>query len=147
MQHETVREILREAVEVTKELPAELRSVAFDKVLDLLASGVSTQEEGSPTSKAPETPRDEQPKKKEALAKTARKSRNGTGPKPATLQALESGFFDQPQTIETLARHLKQDLVLTFTSQLLGTVLARLVREGRLGRKQNQEGRYEYYKI
>jgi hypothetical protein len=145
MQQEVVREILRDAIDVTKELPSELRSVAFGRVLDLLSDSFSAQRAEAGASKAPDRVR-ERPKK-EALGKPVRRSRNGSGPKQATVHAIENGFFDQPQTIETLAQHLKQDLVLTFNSQLLGTALARLVRDGRLGRKQNKEGRYEYHKI
>ncbi len=144
MQQEAVREILRDAIDVTKELPAELRPVAFGRVLDLLSDSFSPQRVEAATPKAPEKVRDRF--KREALGKPARRSRGGIGPKQATLQALESGFFDQAQTLETLAQHLKQDFALTFTLQVLGTVLMRLVREGRLKREQNGEGRYAYHK-
>lgn len=142
MQHEAVRGILRDAVDVTKEVPPELRSIAFAKVFELLTNGASIREGDSSASKSPE-----RSKRKEALGKGARRSRNGFGPKQVVIQALENGFFDQPKTIESLAQHLKQDFALTFVSARLATALARLVRDGQLRRKQNQEGRYEYQRI
>jgi len=144
MQQEVVREILRDAIDVTKELPPELRPVAFGRVLDLLSDSFSPQRAEAGAPKALEKVRERSTK--EALGKPVRRSRSGIGPKQGTLQALESGFFDQPQTLETLAQHLKQDFALTFTVQLLGTVLTRLVRDGRLKREQNAEGRYAYHK-
>jgi hypothetical protein len=142
MQHERVREILRDAVDVTKEVPSELRSIAFTKVFELLTNGGSIREEDSSASKSPE-----RSKKKEPLGKGVRRPRNGLGPKQVVIQSLENSFFDQPKTIESLAQHLKQDFALTFVSARLATALARLVRDGQLRRKQNQEGRYEYQKI
>lgn len=144
MQQEVVREILRDAIDVTKELPAELRPVAFGRVLDLLSDSFSQKPAEGGAPKAPEKLGERS--KKDALGKPVRRSRGGIGPKQATLQALENGFFDQPQTLETLAQHLKQDFALTFTLQVLGTVLMRLVREGRLRREQNGESRYAYHK-
>jgi hypothetical protein len=137
----SVRQILREAIEVTKEAPEGLQLIAFPKIFDFLA-GSQTQAVQAPGFHS-------RPRRQDgvALGNTERRSRSGIGPKQATIQVLEAGFFDQPKTIEAIAQHLRQDLVLTFTSKLLATTLGRLVREGLLRRKQNSEGKYEYQKI
>jgi hypothetical protein len=137
---ESVRQILRETIEVVKEAPEGLQMIAFPKVFDFLAGsqGEALRSDGH---------RGSARKKEIAAPNTTRRSRSIAGPKQATAQALEDGFFDQPQTMESLAVHMKQDLALTFARKHLATALARLVRDGRLRRKQNAEGHYEYQRI
>jgi hypothetical protein len=139
---ESVRQILKEAIEITKEVPEGLQMIAFPKIFDFLAgSQAKGMRTGGFHAHADSRPEDL------THEKTARRTRSGNGPKQTTAQAVEDGFFDQPQTIETLAQHLKQDLAVRFERKHLATALARLVRDGRLRRKQNEDGKYAYQKI
>jgi hypothetical protein len=139
---ESVREILREAIEVTKEAPEGLQAIAFPRIFDLLAESQAKGMRTVGVGAHPDSRREEL-----TAEKTVRRSRSGNGPKQTTARAVEEGFFDQPQTLETLAQHLKQDRAVTFEGKHLATALARLVRDGRLRRRPNDDGKYAYQKI
>lgn len=140
-----VSEVLSEALALTEGVPEGMRRAAFEKVFDLLAArvvGVGSSDAhvidfgaSGPNLEPREKPRDR---------RTGSSARAKEGPKHAVDSLIDSGYFDEARTLDDLAIHLKHECALVFERRHLATALAREVRDGRLRRVKNSEGKYEY---
>jgi hypothetical protein len=99
------------------------------------------------------------PRKPSAKAKTANDNASdqrkksslgtgtrGTGARATLTQLIEKGFFDKPQTINSIIGHCKVNRARAFKQSDFSGSLARMVRNGQLGRKKNEDKQYEYKK-
>ena len=53
---------------------------------------------------------------------------------------LDTGFFNEPQTIGEVQRHLETKRGHSYKTKERSTPLVRLLRDGRLDREKNEEG-------
>lgn len=83
-------------------------------------------------------------KKKAKPSNSNRKVGNRPGPKQSLEQLIADRFFDTPKEISDIISHLKNGKALTYKATDLSPTLIRLLREGKLERTTNQQGRYEY---
>ncbi len=134
--HEDLRQIVSEALSVVSELPVALQPVAFGKAFEYLA----TEHCGSTL----RTGIDQKSSLGMSPRNGAKRARSATGPKQLCQQLLDRGFFDELRPIEAVVDNLKLNHARVVESKDIATSVARLVREGKLRREKNSEGKYAY---
>lgn len=87
-------------------------------------------------------PRTRTDSKSKSPAKSA--SRAKIGPKMAIRQMLEADEFGQTETVESIRTHLSTNYGRSFEAKHIANALLRLLRDGAVGRKLNDEGVYQY---
>jgi hypothetical protein len=75
-----------------------------------------------------------------------RKASGRPGPKAILEELLGQGHFSTPQTMGALIDHIERKHGYRYKSTDFGSTLARLLREKKLDRDRNKDGRYEYRK-
>jgi hypothetical protein len=81
------------------------------------------------------------------MTKPARKSPRGSGSPGAYAMInglLGSGFFKTPKTISSIVEHCKTARGHHYKANECSPSLLRLLRDGKLTRKKNKDGQYEY---
>jgi hypothetical protein len=131
--------IVSEALVVVSDLPEGLQPVAFAKSFDYLTAVRRRGLEIGVAARA------ESPER--SIRSGAKKTRSSTGPKHLCERLLDQAFFDQLRTIEEVVEHLKLGHARVVESKHIATALARLIREGKLRREQNPDGRYAYQRV
>ena len=83
-----------------------------------------------------------------AAVKTAKRSRSSGSPGAfATISDLvETGFFKTPRTIKAIIEHAGDARGHHYKPNECSPALLRLLRDGKLTRKKNSDGQYEYTK-
>lgn len=71
-------------------------------------------------------------------------SRSKIGPKLAIRQMIEAGEFGQAETVESIRSHLSTNYGRSFDAKHIANGLLRLLRDGAVGRKRNDDGVYQY---
>ena len=146
-----IKEQLKELAPVINSFKSE--SVQL-RIVELIFRGESPEEleeEGSidenskvkrPKKKAPKKPS----KKKVSQIKKTKASRSRKGPAGALIELINEDYFKSAHTLSEIVSHFGTHKgILVKQSDLSGT-LTRFVRDGRLKRKKNSEGQYEYRK-
>ena len=98
-----------------------------------------------PTKKASTKRKVAKSQSKKKPTPSARKSTySRPGPTAMINDLLDEGFFDIPRTIGEIIEYCKESLAFTFKSTDLSPTLNRALRSGKLQRKKNKEGQFEY---
>lgn len=98
--------------------------------------------------RGPAATADEPPDAKAAPKTPPRSSSRVTsgrpGPKKILEELLSTGFFDEPQTIGSIIKHLEVKRAHRYIATEIAATLVRLQREGKLDREPNADNQYEY---
>jgi hypothetical protein len=73
-----------------------------------------------------------------------RRSASRPGPKEAIQGLIDSGYFGSPRLLGNIRDELRDRRGLSYKSTDLSPVMVRLLREGRLKRRRNEDAQYEY---
>ncbi|MGA8146029.1 MAG: hypothetical protein WB870_00455 [Gallionellaceae bacterium] len=100
-----------------------------------------------PTKKTPKASAETKAESKAGEQKR-KPSRNASSPGAFTMinQLLTSGFFKNPQTISAIVSHCSTSKGHHYKASECSPGLLRLLRDGKLTRKKNKDGQYEYTK-
>ncbi len=79
-----------------------------------------------------------------ASPKSNRKSGNRPGPKQFLERLIADRYFDTKREISSIISHIQDTHAHTYKATDLSPTLIRLLREGKLERTKNEQGRYEY---
>ena len=82
--------------------------------------------------------------KAESIAIKKKTSGGRPGPRTALNQLVGEGFFDSPQRIIDIKKHLAQTKAHNYKATDLSPTLARMLRDGILDRNRAEDGQYEY---
>ena len=109
-------------------------------------------ENDSPTRKPPRKAEKSSHKKKTTTEKTPtkrpgpnRKSGTRPGPKQFLEGLIANGFFKERREISSIISHIQHTHARTYKATDLSPTLIRLLREEKLDRAKNENGRYEYF--
>jgi hypothetical protein len=148
-----LKEVIKAAAEIAKQVPENLQEAAFNRALDLLTMGTKSKTslrksnrkavpKRSNVSSGGVNTADANPSDS---AKKPKKS-SGLGPKPAITALIDAGFFNAPQPVSAIREYLKKKRGYDIDSKQLSTALLRLVREELLERDENENGQLVYKK-
>lgn len=137
-----IRKQLGELAEVINSFKSEAVQL---RVIELIFAG-ATQLPGEQES--PGSPEQPAPRRKTAISSKPKNpgvaKAAGRGSYSTLARLVEEKFFKDAQTIGAIVDHCKTNLASHFKQSDFSGVLARYVREGKLKRKKNAEGQYEY---
>lgn len=139
---EHLQQIVREAAEIVGELPDALKPVAFAKVFDCLVR--SDSGDTATTRRTSARRRPARLSHDGAVSRTPKKTHSADGPKRWAQALVDEAFFVEPKTVENVRLHLSDKSARTVGSKELSKVLIRLVREGKLAREKNADGKFAY---
>lgn len=88
--------------------------------------------------------RKRQPKAASSDSGGGRKRSNGSGPVATLDLLLNEQFFKNPQSLSQIVAHCSSDKARIFRLSDMSGPLGRFVRDGKLKRKKNEQGQYEY---
>ncbi len=74
----------------------------------------------------------------------ARRTDGRTGPREAVERLVGNGFFATPRTLGAIRTELRDSTAVDYKSTDLSPAMTRLLREGKLSRRKNEESQYEY---
>lgn len=94
----------------------------------------STAKKKSTTTKSPTT-----------VSKPNKKIGTRPGPKQFLEQLIDEGFFSEHREISGIISHIREAHALTYKTTDMTPTLIRLLREKKLKRERNVDGRYEYF--
>jgi hypothetical protein len=133
-----LEQAFKEAADVVKDVPADLRPAAFQRAVDELLgtqkrparrrSGSSRARGGRSNSK-----------QKEKKRRTRR-----LGPKAVLEELISEDFFQTPRALGEALDHIRRSKAYQFRPNELSPALVRLVREKKLKRDRTEDGQYEY---
>lgn len=133
---------IKQAAELAAEAPESLREAAFRAAYDTLAaSGVVPS-----TRRAPRRGRIRPPTAPASPGRPAarRTAQGRIGPKAAVAALVDEGYFDQPQTVNSVREHLASTKGRRLEAKHVATAVLRLLRDGALDRNRGGSGDYEY---
>ncbi|WP_156844527.1 hypothetical protein [Leptospira wolffii] len=81
---------------------------------------------------------------KEPKKKISKKSRPGPG--QIVDQLISEGFFNTKKSTTDIVQHCSKNLAYNYKANEIAITLTRSVRNGKLNRKENSEGTFEYQK-
>jgi hypothetical protein len=125
------------------------------RVVDVLLGQLGTDSAQSAPPRTPKTSLRKSRKRREKAssapsgekAKPARKSPRGSGSRGAYAminELLGGGFFKTPRTIGSIVEHCRTARGHHYKANECSPTLLRLLRDGKLTRKKNKDGQYEY---
>jgi hypothetical protein len=79
------------------------------------------------------------------VSKPNKKSGTRPGPKQFLERLIADGFFSSPREISSIISHIQQAHAHTYKASDMAPTLVRLLRENKLKREKNKDGRYEYF--
>lgn len=80
-----------------------------------------------------------------AISKPNKKSGARPGPKQFLERLIAEGFFSEHREISGIISHIRETHALTYKTTDMTPTLIRLLREKKLKRERNTDGRYEYF--
>lgn len=136
-----IEEAVARAAEIADKVPPELRVAAFEKAFDALVGKGGTHSGTGATAR-----RIQQRKKQTAKSTKPAGAKRGArvGGRGSLNELLEEGYFKEARTLPTIISHLRDSRARKFKQNELSGSLARMTRDGRLQRKKNTDGKYEY---
>lgn len=78
-------------------------------------------------------------------SKPTKKSGTRPGPKQFLERLIADGFFSSHREISSIISHIQQAHAHTYKATDMAPALVRLLRENKLKREKNKDGRYEYF--
>jgi hypothetical protein len=139
----SLKEVFKQAADLVKDVPADLRAAAFQRAVDELLGGgrrAPSKRRKKLSGRKRKTTGAGSDEKKEKKKRASRR----LGPKAVLEELISEDFFKTPKSLGEALDHIRKSKAYQFRPNELSPALVRLVREKKLTRDRTESGQYEY---
>lgn len=146
-----LKEVFKQAADLVKDVPADLRASAFQRAVDELLAGGSKKAPSKRRRKASDGRRKssgagyhEKASSHEKKERRRKRTSRRLGPKAVLEELISEDYFKTPKSLGEALDHIRRAKAYQFRPNELSPALVRLVREKKLTRDRTESGQYEY---